>query len=728
VRESEAEKRPQNKSRVLFQLAICKKIGFGTNPDLNAAQEYLIAAEQIRQGAAGQTIPPYTEARLDAEIAKTHGIKQSKSKLLRRLYDTGTIQTINQGLEFQRSTSPESRIQIGKDRQREITTMEAVLGSTHPAVLNLKWSFYRFLIDDPSDILAPVEFLHDLVKSLEARPVADNGHHRKQQQEALVIAKAYRAYSLLRIKQPQIRDAGLAEAQSVDQALTEVGLGEHVAAFMVCISLADHFSAYGYYERAREFLERGKQIVAPKFGPEHPFSLAVAEKETEIRLRNVGGTTVNNIIEEQTNILRLRLQVMDANSIPILSLRKSLAVAHLSKRNYQGALDMINGTAGLLKDSKKAHVLDPDVVMPAIYAAMMTEKYDQAIPSLKIIIADLDKIAWPPPPAGNSSRRSHGFYIDASQSKFMTELLARHDKVATLPRQYPDPTRFTMDPEHMVQMSNLVVCLQSQAEFESSRNPSSSRATKKEADAYLKRLLGQIQASLNLTDSTLSTLNKTLGKNHGHNPLIRAALDNEHTPLVEILTSLGYRGFHNGIHYKTAIAAATKEGMFLFAGILAEHYNLCSHADDINPNDPPMFSSVRDLVISITGQWKGAALYAQAGSRKDPKANLTMELQVSSDPHSEEKDANGKLTVTGTCMNGEDGVDGQYCVRGTVDMVGNVFLRMSHKDSKQFAEAVKKGGRISRQQQAMGGFFDLDYSHPGVLPLSAGGTWFLYKS
>ncbi|RYP64121.1 hypothetical protein DL770_009245 [Monosporascus sp. CRB-9-2] len=174
-----------SKSNIALQLAICKSMGFGTGQNDDEAFKYLEEAEKWRrQSGSGQTID-YTF--LESQIDQTKVVQHPFNPWLRALYDSGIIQPIHQGLEFL-SSPPDAQEKIGEARREEIRVMERRLGPTHPAILNMKWSLSSLLMNSP-DPVVPIEYLHEMLKSLEA----DTG--RKPHDRDVVLTKAYRSLS-----------------------------------------------------------------------------------------------------------------------------------------------------------------------------------------------------------------------------------------------------------------------------------------------------------------------------------------------------------------------------------------------------------------------------------------------------------------------------------------------------------------------------------------------------
>lgn len=615
----------------------------------------------------------------------------------------------------------------------------------HPAVVNLKWSLFRNLIENHDDILAPYELLHSFVRSLEAS-CHDRGSSitasSMADRQTVLIAKAHRVYSLLGVRQTQIRRMAVAEARSVVRELEEGGLGEHVAAIMARLALADSLSMFGGFQEAIDILEKASQITISKFGPDHALSLTVAEKCTQMEDRSNQGPPEHGSLEKTMEMLVTSLRVMDPNATAIRTLRAALAVGYAEQNDYDKALAMIRGGKGPLKN---CHDLDAAMPMLVIYAGFVCERYDQAVEDLARGIVTLEAKPWPP-----NSRLTHGFHIDIRKSAGMVELFEKHK--LPMPRApYPDPARFTIDPELMTVRSMLVASLRARALSEPAELAEQTRA---EAAAQTASLLESIHASFLLgahhvpvnpawhdAQATSPPPPPPLPRGFA-NSAMRAAMDAGHTPLVEILTSLGFKGMHGGMHYQCAIAAAaaaSSEKHVLLAAILREHYELCAHAGGSTAmGQPALFASRRELAEWVTGEWKGASLYGQLGSREDPQGLLTVELQAEADSLSHEDSAGraGSVAFKGNYVDGQEGADGMYVVRGQVDTAGNIFLvlGLGQKGGPSpgvggHSEIRKLDGRVNLQRQAIGGLYGpYKISEPGpIIPLRAHGAFFLQR-
>jgi hypothetical protein len=185
-------------------------------------------------------------------------------------------------------------------------------------------------------------------------------------------------------------------------------------------------------------------------------------------------------------------------------------------------------------------------------------------------------------------------------------------------------------------------------------------------------------------------------------------MDEENTPLVEIVASLGAQNAREGLHYDKAITVSKKANLPKITAMLKEHRALCAY----EPSEPP-FRDVEDLNVWMTGQWKGSYLYEFGGPRKDPKGLRSLQLiATKADRNAESADVEGTAT--------DD--QGDWVIKGDADRLGRLSLRFFLKEGS-YEQGWEYKGHVNLEMRAMGGF----WGFRNVERDGSGGSFFYFK-
>ncbi|KAI0811763.1 hypothetical protein GGR55DRAFT_641691 [Xylaria sp. FL0064] len=670
-----------NKSNMAIQLAFCKKIGFGTDQDDAQAAKYLKEAGELqRQSGTGQ---PIMETYLEAQIEQSRVVQAHSSQWLKELYDTGIIQSVHQDLEFQ-SSLPEERKKMSEARKKEIRAMEKELGATHQAVLNLKWSLSA-LLSQGTDPITSIDLLHETVKALEADKT------RKRNDKDLVLAKAYRAISLTMIPLPT--DKILMEhIEQVVADLSDAKAQEHVVSFFVCASFAGYLAFAGHFRESEPLMQRAKKGIMRVFGPEHPNTVSILEQETESLIRQGNTSKAIEVLKESIQQME---KLVGLDNVTVGFVRSKLATLLVMRGDYDEADKVIKETND--RFVKRFGQYHPDIVVPMTTVGMFKERYEEVCKIQEGLLHHMLSAnePWPPPPAQDVR-----YYLEKSRA--LRELLGP-DGNWEPPKTYPDPKVFPVHPGLMVTLATLATAMHAYAEVENKHNIKKASKLRARANDYLKRLMEHINTSLGA--QPWDGLNKTGGI---EGSAMRRAMDEERTPIVELLTYLGDHGSRNGLHYNTAIAAATPYPKI--TALLKEHRDLC--INDID-NTILKFRRSNQLADWLTGSWKGAYLGKEGGPRTDPKGHVALDLRATTTRgHDHDVEVSGR----GTEESGEITVTGKAYKWGEVQL--RVYL--SGNDAKDGWEYV---GIVDLECKAFGGFWGL----PGTPRDKSDGTFFFFK-
>ncbi|RYP46691.1 hypothetical protein DL768_007124 [Monosporascus sp. mg162] len=672
-----------SKSNIALQLAICKSIGFGTGQNDDEAFKYLEEAEKWRrQSGSGQTID---YALLESQIDQTKVVQHPFSPWLRALYDSGIIQPIHQGLEF-RSSPSDVQEKIGEARREEIRVMEHRLGPTHPAILNMKWSLSSLLMDSP-DPVVPIEYLHEILKSLEA----DTG--RKPHDLDVVLTKAYRSLSLMRLHLPadETIEKHIREAQA---ELSLVGAEKHVVAYLIYAVLAEYLGMRNRFKEAHAHFQRAKEGIVAIFGRDHPNIIMIVESEITVFVRQ---GKIAQAIDATKAVLEDMERLIGPDEMPIAIQRNSLALLLTMTGSYKEAYEVIQGTKERFRNRLPEE--HPLMISPVTHLAIQSERYEEAWRVNKKVLNLMARHNEPWPPVSPD--------FDIRNCAAIAEILGEVNNQERV-KIYPDPEIFVLPPERMGVLAVLAISMHAHSQAEELEgNAKAAARLCREADFYLNELLKHINDGLG--QGQWDNLSKTGGL---RGCALRRAMDEERTPLVELVSYLGGRGIREGLIYKKVIDAARQAAYSKVTALLEEHRELC--ATEPSSDAQPTFGQLDQLINWVTGTWEGSYLYDDGGPRKDPKGLAMLSLKAAT-----------SRTHSSNCVrilgSGSNDV-GKLEVKGEAHMSGEIKLRIFLEDNSE-DEGWEYTGFANLDRQAFGGF----WGFPTIPRSGALGTFFYFK-
>ncbi|RTE78465.1 hypothetical protein BHE90_007067 [Fusarium euwallaceae] len=682
----EVERKSKERSTLAFQLAFCNKVGFGTTPDGKQADKYLLIAERLKKTSPNISIP--VDA-LEAAIQRSKEVRRPNSTLLHKMCQSGILLPTNVGIDLL-PRRPEEQRKIIDHRREEVRAMEAVLGRTHPAILNLKWSLSTLLMESFGSTES-IELLHDMVKSLEQ--MKPEPQERQQRHRDIVITKGYRFLSLMRIMGPQSAAQLVTLAEKTDKELAylrDPEGQEHVVRLQVCIALSDLLGAWGRLSESKVYLERAQSGMKAVFGEHHPNTVMLIEKDAQRQIRE--GNSDEAIATFETAIKRLET-LIGADAVPLVAMRAQLISQLMMCGEYVKADEVEKGTPEILK--KRMPEFPRPMVLASCTMSMASKRYGEAASTAKRALSGR-RLPWPPP----------ADKVTPKETDAIVELLGKD----CFSKPYPDPNIFPKDPAILGAQGALIVALQAQAQEEGGNNAKGLRG---EANRHLEELLGDINDALGKGNwETLSELEGIDGS------AMRRAMDEERIPLLEMVTSLGCSGVRDGMHYKEAISVAKRRGFSKVTALLEEHQNLCAkEAPALNAS--PKFRDAAELAHWVTGHWMGGILYNTGNPRKDPKGNIDMALKAAVCAKGGRRDDDkADVEISGTCSYDM----GDLIVSGEATLSGSINLRVFYKGVNE-SEGLHQRGYVDLDRHAMGGF----YGHSNAGRETSVGTFFFYK-
>ncbi|KAK7422181.1 hypothetical protein QQZ08_009649 [Neonectria magnoliae] len=686
-----AERKSKEKSNLAFQLAFCNKLGFGTTPDDKKAGKYLLAAEKLKKTSPNSSIPADA---LMAAIQRSREVRRPNSTLLQKLCQNGIIQPIHQGVDSQ-PRRPEEQRKIIEDRRKEIRAMEAVIGQTHPAILNLKWSLSTLLMEsfDPTE---PIEFLHDIIISL--GQIKPEPHERERRRRDIAITKGYRLLSLMRIVGPQSAAQFVTLAEKTDKELAylrDPNGEEHVVRLMVWMAVSDLLGTWGRLNESKGYLERAQRAVKAVFGEDHPNTVMLMEKDAQRQMRE--GNSDEAIATLETAIKRME-ELVGPDAMQLAGLRTQLTGQLMIRGEFIKADKVAKGNQEMLK--KRMPELHPAMLLSSFAISMAMKRYGEAAEAAEAAKKALSgqRLPWPPPTDE----------ITPKETDAVVELLGKD----CFSKPYPDPKIFPKNPAILGAQGALIVALQAQAQEERD-NIGNAKGLRSEANRHLEELLGDINDGLGKSKW------EKLGKLEGiDGSAMRRAMDEERIPLLEMVTSLGCNGVRDGMHYKEAISVAKSRGFYKVTALLKEHQDLCTK-EALPWNARPKFRDATELADWVAGHWMGAILYNTESPRKDPKGHIEIALQATVCAKSSRRD-HGKadVKISGTCRYDM----GDLLLSGEATLSGSINFRVFYKGVNE-SEGWHNRGYVDLDRHAMGGFYGL--SNAGRE--TSMGTFFFYK-
>ena len=675
---------------------MCYKIGFGTDPN----------PKNVKRILGTQEISP--EA-LDNEVANSRlyrGIR--RSQLLQKLEKNGVIQPIHHGGSDFDIRSPQQAQMVVTHRTHEVKVMEAALGATHPAVLNLKWSLSPFLMEafQPDQ---NIEMVHQMVKDLEKEDQLEARHTPTGECRwcrQLAMTKSYRLLALTPLMGPQIIAEFAEFAQKTDRELkilANENEGEHMAALMVCVVLSDIFGAWGRLADSEPYLTRAISQMGAMFGDDHPNTVLLREKEAQ-RLMGEGQFSRAAAMTEEA-IEKLGT-LIEADSGMVMRLRDMLVFMFLMSREFDKAEEVVEKIAKLAEG--RIPVGHPALVFPPFNVAMAKKEFEKAVGIARAAFGQASRMGGGGMMPGlPSPGRPDGPELQEPPAA-AKELLGEE---CFSNRPVLDPKKRPENPLLFSTQSLLVIALHALAwKEEATGNSGKAAALKKEADGHLKTLLQHIDQVLG--DSSWDDLSERGGI---EGSALRRAMDEEHTPVVETLLMLGDKGMRDDIHYEWTIAPAQRLRYSKLQRLLEEHRDIC-RADPavLSPGQLPDFKDSEELAGWITGRWAGAFLYGSGGMRRDPKGHCSLELEA----RVRGRGQDAEVLISGTVRDDL----GERVATGSATLTGRINLRIRFRHVKEEA-GWHYLGTMNRTRDAIGGIWGM----PDPDKESAGGTFFFYK-
>ncbi|KAI3317713.1 kinase-like protein [Xylariaceae sp. AK1471] len=644
------------KAKAAFQVILCQRLGFAGNIDDSAAL--------LRLKAAGIDLKDIDDAIQKVKLDKENQVFHNK--MLQHLYDDGIITPLGQATEFKKL---QSYGDIGKKCVEEIQDMENVLGSVHPAVLNLKWNLESILFHSPGEedsqerlILHLEAMVRDLKKSL------NYGDEHKE------TASAQGDLALAYLNNTMFEEGEELVKSTYDLLLKTRGKGD-ILTCVVAANFATAMDARFRTKIAKELLDTAITGLEARLGKRHirtlSFSGLQARQYIRLGLFDEAIKRLEFVLEELPKLLPEHDEtVMQFRSEIIMCL--DMAGRHAEAEAKAWELRKVL-EAALRKGGGESRHPPPDFVDFIIGNLQLHQaKFREAAeifytlrpPNILVsIIASWTRTPLPEA-VGDGPARPQGPTPQQSQS----------GKGYT-----PDDFPFN------VQLVNLLI-LESQA---------------KQAQAKLDNDNFALRQAAGDIGTVIGVLNKVLGKETWPelNPdegikgsYLQTALTKGLFGSVELLLSIGANNARDGLHYQEAIEVAKQRGLDHISALLEEHQLLCGRIPESGPQnlDPKILSEF------FTGKWSGNYLWTAApGFRLDKFKGREMSLlaQVSPD--------NPKcLLVTGT---GEDDL-GPVKVEGEAWTSGAfvLYFGLGDGDTKVGWEY---SGTVNLSRHAIGGIW-----------------------
>lgn len=698
LQEYKAAKRKDQRKKLGLQLAVCYKTGFGTDPN----------AKNVKRILDAQEISPQA---LDSEIEKSRvyrGIRSSQ--LLQKMERNGVIQPVHHGQGNFDIRSPQQAQKIVAHRTHEVEVMEAALGATHPAVLNLKLSLSPFL-EESFRHDQNMEMIHQMVKDLEKEDQMDGGHAPTGECprcRQVAITKSYRLLALMPLMGPHTIAEFAELAQRTDRELrilADEREGEHMAALLVCVVLSDIYATWGRFADSEPYLTRAITQMRVMFGDDHPNTVLLKEKEAQRLMAEGQFSRAANLLEATIEKLGT---LIEADSDMVMRLRDMLVFMFLMSREFDKAEEVVEKIAKLAENH--VPIGHPALVMPPFNVAMVKNQFEKAVEIARAAVAQAKRmgdgggmVPGPQPSPG----RPGGPELEEPPAA-AKELLGEECFL----NQVLDPKKRLDNPLLFFMQTMLVIALHALAwKEEGARNSGKADALKKEADGHLTTLLQHMNQAFG--DSSWVDLS---GRRGIEGSALRRAMDEEHINVLETLLMLGDKGMRDGIHYEWTIAQARRLKYHKLQKLLEEHHDIC-RADPLVPSPGQLsvpFRDAEELSDWITGRWNGAFLYGSAETRRDPKGHCSLELKA----RVCDSDQDDEVLIHGTVRD----ESGDRVATGSATLTGRINLRIRFPYVKEEAGWHYRG-TMNRTREAIGGIWGM----PDPDKQSAGGTFFFYK-
>lgn len=683
-----ASEESEEKSDLAVQLAFCKKVGFGTDKDVDAAALYLRDAETFMPD---RNLSEY----LDNAILSSRDKKEPSNPLLKRLYDTGVILPVHNAVDFRRYSETQQEA-MRKARKEEYENMQMSLGPTHPAVLNLKWTFSTMLMEsgelEPSaDLRKRSDFLQAILDDL-ARDAAYGENHIDT-----ITTEAYYALALNITPSFAAREESVDRCRRILRRLREVGRDNHVIAAMTCQHLSATLGSLLRFKDAERYLAEAKKRTGVIFGEHHENTVRLLIDEA----RNFAMQgNLSKAEAKQRECLNRMIPLTGENSKAILPLQGGLVDFFVAFSEFEKANKELLCAKEILNhhgfyESHPGYMI---AHRSAVIINIGLGKFQAACEDADKCLAIMKKVPWPPP------------------TNF------------TLP-DIPDPSVFPRDPSMMViEAFRSVALVALHHEAVAAGQHKEAASAEKMAEKCLEQLLREINQCRGLGGKTSGSASNAMTPSGSHgwanSPMYRAMEEGWYVP-IELLTVVGADNARDGLHYDMAIRVARRLGMDRPAGVLEEHQALCSPPSATVPRVNHPFAEPDDLASWITGYWRGTYLSKQGGPRKGLKWKRTLSLQRCGNRDMEVEGAVGSglertLGIEGTA---DDEEAGSWTIRGKVSTSGKISLFFHLTNVGKEEHAWEYTGLLRPDHAAFGGH----YRAQGLDHTQAAGTFFFYK-
>ncbi|KAI0543381.1 kinase-like protein [Xylaria curta] len=686
---NEAKDDDSTKATLAAQLAFCEEVGFGT----------------VKHSATNDTyrrVGQLEAIQLQNMIDSTRTSQKPFNARLRALCASGIIQPIHYGTDFRSATDPNLLEEMEKSRKEEIERMEMILGKTHPAVLNLKWSLSTLLMDHLNH-LRPITHLHKMVLELEADPKYGPFHRDS------LITRVYFCLSLNRLVGPSTAETIIAYSKETYTAVVEHGLADHVVTLQLSVHISDLAAQMGYTQESMRFLQLAQLDTDKKFGPEHPNTVILLDKKTD-RLMQEG-----KLAEALDNLKQISNRIeglVDGEDNVKPYLRRKNAALFAMGSHFKEALALVENDFATMRARgiPKDHPAYLESLM--MKAEMLVElgRFEEAAACARNVIQPLRGIPWPPhqPPA--DVRGDGGGPQDGMRSAVeeLAELLGK-SKMVTAEKDASDlegpapeepsfnPDMFPAHPWLLGAEIALVTALHAQAHqltaaeimgdghavaLSSAAHKEVallSRTADNDLDGLLRAVgeklegdMGIVTARVTATQSTVDPTEATCRASSA----ILSTMDMGFAMLVELLASLGMRNAREGLHYDKSLAAARRMKARRVEDILTEHRLLCVDNEPA-ADAPAMFGSAKALVDWVEGKWTGTYLYENGGDRKNLTGRKTMTLKAS--PAAASGEEGWDADVEGTSRDDM----GDWVIKGQAWVSGRIVLHIFHREGNE---------------------------------------------
>ncbi|KAF2962938.1 hypothetical protein GQX73_g10643 [Xylaria multiplex] len=716
------------KAMLEVQLAFCEEVGFGNVKHSATNDTY----RRVGQPKAIQ---------LQNMIDSARTSQKPFNAKLRALCASGIIQPIHYGTDFRSATNRNVLEEMEKSRKEEIERMEIILGKTHPAVLNLKWSFSTLLMERLNP-LSPITHLHKMMQELEADPKHGPLHHDS------LITRVYFCLSLRRLMGPSTAETMIAYSKETYSTVVKHGLADHVVSLQLSLHISDLLAQMGYMQESMRFLKLAQLGTVKKFGPEHPNTVILLDKKTD-RLMYEG--KLAEALDNLNEISKRMEGLADREDNVKLYLRRKNAALFAMGSHFKEALALVEDDFATMRARgiPEDHPAYLDGLM--IKADMLVElgRFEDAAVCARNVIRPLRRIPWPPRQPPPDVRGNEGGPQDGMRSAVeeLAELLGKSKMVTAekdasdLEGPAPEEPAFKPDmfPAHPCLLDAeiaLVTALHAQAHQltaaeiigDSHAVALSSAAHKKAAllsqtadndlDGLLQAVgeklegdMGIAMARVIATQSKVDPAESTCRASSA----ILGTMDMGFAPLVELLASLGMRNAREGLHYDKSLAAARRMKARRVEDILTEHRLLCVNNEPA-ADAPALFGSAKALVDWVDGRWTGTYLYENGGDRKNPTGRKTMTLRASLAAASGEE--GWDADVEGTSRDDM----GDWVVKGRAWVGGRIVLRIFHREGNE-EQGWEYTGHANPVGRSCGGYWGVRKSKRET----SGGTFLFYN-